>query len=56
MTEFGLPQSPERPVVNDATRISASLYWFSPDPAVFGSAATGFVIEISGQGKVSYYL
>jgi len=50
-TEYGMPEEPERPGVADVTRHSAILYWFTPNPFIFGSSPRRFTIERKGEGK-----
>ena len=49
-TEFGMPDILERPQVSDVTRTSVFLYWFTPNPYIFGSSARKFIIERVGEG------
>jgi hypothetical protein len=51
-TEFGLPLSPESPLVCSMTITSLWIMWFTANPKTFGSASTTYEIQCSGNGKV----
>ena len=49
-TEYGIPLQVERPLICAATLNSLTIFFFVPNPAVFGAASKIFVIEKSGEG------
>ncbi len=51
-TEFGLPLSPERPLICSMTITSLWIMWFTANPKTFGSASTVYEIQCCGDGKV----
>lgn len=53
-TEIGLPSQVERPVIADTTIDTLTIYFFTPNPKSYGSAATIFRAEIFGGEMVKY--
>jgi hypothetical protein len=49
---MGYPLVLERPDICDITGYSITLYFFTPNPRLFGAAPTKFAISWSGEGKV----
>lgn len=53
MTKEGLPYALERPVVWDVQQCSIGLFWFVPNPLLFGSGARLFHIHTVVNGEVA---
>ncbi len=52
-TEHGIPEILPRPIVWSVSTTSLNVFWFAPNPAVFGSASTSYTVQCEGNGKVS---
>ena len=52
-TKEGIPAAIERPVVWDIQRHSIGLYWYAPNPILFGSSARTFFVHVVVNGVVS---
>lgn len=50
-TEFGLPGSPETPIICRITTTSLWIMWFAANPKTYGSASMNFEIQCNGDGK-----
>lgn len=50
-TAFGLPEPVEKPYITRITRTTQCIVWFTPNPSTYGSAATAFDVQYSGNGK-----
>jgi hypothetical protein len=51
-TNFGLPETIQKPIVCQVTTHSMVIGWFTANPQTFGSASTSFQIQSCGDGKV----
>ena len=55
MTKEGLPAAVGRPVVWDLQQYRVQLYWFAPNPILFGSAGRTFFVHTVLNGEVLHY-
>ena len=53
LTKEGLPRAVERPVIWDIQRHSVGLYWYAPNPTLFGSGARTFFVHTVVNGLAS---
>jgi len=50
-TDYGIPLTLEQMEIISKSKTSIRLYWFIPNPAVFGAGSDVFEIQYSGEGK-----
>ena len=50
-TNYGLPETPEKPLICQVTTTTMIIGWFTENPHTFGSASTSFEIQYSGHGE-----
>ena len=50
-TDYGIPLTLEQMEIISKSKTSIRLYWFVPNPAVFGAGSDVFEIQFAGEGK-----
>lgn len=53
LTKEGLPNAVDRPVIWNVQRHSVGLYWYAPNPTLFGSGARTFFVHTVVNGMAS---